>query len=78
VTFFKVYFCSGKEKKSNHRLLRERLAIEDLNGTMVRLAQGYGMSLPFNYAIDAAFLSQTDAVWLGGLLWQGSLQHASQ
>ena len=41
-------------------LAGRRLEIEALNGTMVRLGQEHGMSLPFNYAIYAALKPYTN------------------
>ena len=37
--------------------------IEALNGTMVRLGQEHGMSLPFNYAIYAALKPYTNGAF---------------
>ncbi len=44
-------------------LAGRRLEIEALNGTMVRLGQEHGMSLPFNYAIYAALKPYTNGAF---------------
>src|SRR5712692_3159391 len=44
-------------------LAGRRLELEALNGTMVRLGQEHGMSLPFNYAIYAALKPYTNGAF---------------